>query len=44
MISNLKFLEFYMTNKFNKNSVGIVEPKTVEIKQSLKLDCGKTLY
>jgi homoserine O-acetyltransferase len=43
MISNLKFLEFYMTNKFNKNSVGIVEPKTVEIKQSLKLDCGKTL-
>jgi len=32
-----------MTNKFNKNSVGIVEPKTVEIKQSLKLDCGKTL-
>ena len=32
-----------MKNKFNENSVGIVTPKTVEIKQKLDLDCGKTL-
>ena len=32
-----------MSNKFEKNSVGIVVPKVAEIKQKLKLDCGKTL-
>ena len=32
-----------MTNKINDNSVGIVKSKTVEIKQNLKLDCGKDL-
>ena len=32
-----------MGNKQNNNSVGIVEPKTIEIKKSLKLDCGKVL-
>ena len=32
-----------MTNKSNDNSVGIVKSKTVEIKQNLKLDCGKDL-
>ncbi|MAW48993.1 MAG: homoserine O-acetyltransferase [Gammaproteobacteria bacterium] len=32
-----------MTNKINDSSVGIVKSKTVEIKQNLKLDCGKDL-
>ena len=32
-----------MNSKLNNNSVGIVEPKTVEITKSLKLDCGKVL-
>ena len=32
-----------MSNKFEENSVGIVVPKVAEIKQKLKLDCGKTL-
>ena len=32
-----------MKNKFDENSVGIVTPRTVEIKQKLDLDCGKTL-
>ena len=32
-----------MENKLNDNSVGIVAPRTVEIKQSLELDCGKVL-
>ena len=32
-----------MENKFDKNSVGIVVPKTAEIKHSLSLDCGKVL-
>ena len=32
-----------MKNKFDENSVGIVSPRTVEIKQKLDLDCGKTL-
>ena len=32
-----------MTIKINDNSVGIVKSKTVEIKQNLKLDCGKDL-
>ena len=32
-----------MKNKFDENSVGIVAPRTVEIKQKLDLDCGKIL-
>ena len=32
-----------MKNKFDENSVGIVTPRTVEIKQKLDLDCGKIL-
>jgi len=32
-----------MENKFDKKSVGIVVPKTAEIKHSLSLDCGKVL-
>tara|TARA_Y200000002_G_scaffold168011_1_gene138593 strand:+ start:116 stop:1246 length:1131 start_codon:yes stop_codon:yes gene_type:complete len=32
-----------MKNKFDENSVGIVAPRTVEIKQRLDLDCGKIL-
>jgi len=36
-------MDFFMNNKLNNNSVGIVEPKTVEITKSLKLDCGKVL-
>ena len=32
-----------MQNKLDKNSVGIVSPSSVEIKQSLELDCGKTI-
>ena len=32
-----------MQNKLDKNSVGIVSPSSVEINQSLELDCGKTL-
>jgi len=32
-----------MENKFDKNSVGIVVPKTAEIKHRLSLDCGKAL-
>ena len=30
-------------DKINNNSIGIVKSNTVAIKQSLKLDCGKTL-
>ena len=30
-------------DKIDNNSIGIVKSNTVEIKQSLKLDCGKTL-
>ena len=36
-------MDFFMNSKLNNNSVGIVEPKTVEITKSLKLDCGKVL-
>tara|TARA_E500000081_G_scaffold141080_1_gene158714 strand:- start:966 stop:2108 length:1143 start_codon:yes stop_codon:yes gene_type:complete len=36
-------VDLNMTNKINDNSVGIVKSKTVEIKQNLKLDCGKDL-
>ena len=32
-----------MKKKFDENSVGIVIPRTVEIKQKLDLDCGKIL-
>ena len=32
-----------MQNKLKENSVGIVLPKTVEIKYGLQLDCGKNL-
>ena len=32
-----------MKNKFDENSVGIVAPRTVEIKQKLDLDCRKIL-
>ena len=32
-----------MQNKLKDNSVGIVLPKTVEIKYGLQLDCGKNL-
>ena len=34
---------FNIMDKINNNSIGIVESNTVAIKQSLKLDCGKTL-
>ena len=34
---------FNIMDKINNNSIGIVKSNTVEIKQSLKLDCGKTL-
>lgn len=30
-------------DKIDNNSIGIVKSNTIEIKQSLKLDCGKTL-
>jgi len=36
-------MDFIMQNKLDKNSVGIVSPSSVEIKQSLELDCGKTI-
>ena len=36
MVSNIM-------DKINNNSIGIVKSNTVAIKQSLKLDCGKTL-
>ena len=32
-----------MKNKLKDNSVGIITPKTVDIHQNLKLDCGKDL-
>ena len=32
-----------MNDNIKPNSVGIVKPKTIEIKETLKLDCGKTL-
>lgn len=32
-----------MKHKFDKNSVGIVTPRIVKIKQKLELDCGKSL-
>ena len=32
-----------MNNKLKDNSVGIITPKTVDIHQNLKLDCGKDL-
>ena len=32
-----------MQNKLKDNSVGIVLPKTVEIKHGLQLDCGNNL-
>ena len=34
---------FNIMDKINNNSIGIVKSNTVAIKQSLKLDCGKTL-
>ena len=34
---------FNIMDKINNNSIGIVKSNTVSIKQSLKLDCGKTL-
>ena len=34
---------FNIMDKIDNNSIGIVKSNTVEIKQSLKLDCGKTL-
>ena len=34
---------FNIMDKINNNSIGIVKTNTVAIKQSLKLDCGKTL-
>ena len=34
---------FNIMDKIDNNSIGIVKSNTIEIKQSLKLDCGKTL-
>ena len=34
---------FNIMDKIDNNSIGIVKSNTVEIKQSLKLDCGKNL-
>ena len=34
---------FNIMDKINNNSIGIVKSNTVAIKQSLKIDCGKTL-
>jgi homoserine O-acetyltransferase len=36
-------MDFIMKNKLKDNSVGIITPKTVDIHQNLKLDCGKDL-
>jgi len=32
-----------MENAFNKNSVGLVKPNSIDLKNKLDLDCGKTL-
>ena len=34
---------FNIMDKIDNNSIGIVKSNTIEIKQSLKLDCGRTL-
>ena len=36
-------MDFITKNKLKDNSVGIITPKTVDIHQNLKLDCGKDL-
>ncbi len=32
-----------MNSKLKQNSVGIVKPETIEINETLRLDCGKLL-
>jgi len=43
MISKLKLWDYYMQHKFENDSIGIVKPNSVNIEQSLDLDCGKIL-